>query len=154
MVYICSCWRRSLKNVLSMMTISDGNISRVTGLCAGIHRSPANSPQKCLYRGALMLSLICAWINGWANTRDAGDLRRHRAHHDVTVLTPLWPCVVIWGRASPFNNGSVSCFVPDGMKSLPDPMLTNNLLRVTCYTYFVAISPDIQWTLLPAELHL
>ena len=24
--------------------------------------------------------------NGWANNRDAGDLRRHRAHHDVTVM--------------------------------------------------------------------
>ena len=26
-----------------------------------------------------MSSLICAWINGWANNWDAGDLRRHRA---------------------------------------------------------------------------
>ena len=24
--------------------------------------------------------------NGWANNRDAGDLRRHRAHFDVTVI--------------------------------------------------------------------
>ena len=28
----------------------------------------------------------CAWINGWANHRDAGDLRRHRAYYDVTVM--------------------------------------------------------------------
>ena len=33
-----------------------------------------------------MFSLICAWINGWANNGDAGDLRRHRAHHDVIVM--------------------------------------------------------------------
>ena len=29
---------------------------------------------------------ICAWINGWINNREAGDLRHHRAHYDVTVM--------------------------------------------------------------------
>ena len=29
--------------------------------------------------GALMFSLICAWMNGWVNSREASDLRRHRA---------------------------------------------------------------------------
>ena len=52
----------------------------------GIHRSPVNSPHKGQWRGALMLSLICAWINGWVNNREAGDLRRYRAHYDVSVL--------------------------------------------------------------------
>ena len=33
-----------------------------------------------------MFSLIRAWTNGWANNRDAEDLRRHRAHYDVTVV--------------------------------------------------------------------
>ena len=40
------------------------------------------------WRGALMLSLICVWINGWANKREADDLRRYRAHYDVTAMTP------------------------------------------------------------------
>ena len=35
---------------------------------------------------ALMFSLICAWTNGWANTRDASDFRRHQAQYDVTVM--------------------------------------------------------------------
>ena len=52
----------------------------------GIHRSPVNSPHKGQWRGALMFSLICAWINGWVNNRKAGDLRRYRAHYDVTVM--------------------------------------------------------------------
>ena len=30
---------------------------------------------KCQWRGALMFSLTCTWINGWVNNRDAGDLR-------------------------------------------------------------------------------
>ena len=52
----------------------------------GIHRSPVNSPHKGQWHGTLMFSLICAWINGWANNREAGDLRRHRAHYDVIVM--------------------------------------------------------------------
>ena len=52
----------------------------------GIHQSPVNSPHKSQLRGALMSSLICAWINVWVNNRKADDLRRHRAHYDVTVM--------------------------------------------------------------------
>ena len=29
---------------------------------------------------------ICAWINGWVNNGEAGDLRCHRAHYDVIVM--------------------------------------------------------------------
>ena len=32
-----------------------------------------------------MFSLICVWING-VNNREAGDLRRYRAHYDVSVM--------------------------------------------------------------------
>ena len=38
------------------------------------------------WRGALMFSLIGAWTNHWVNNREAGDLRRHRAHNDVIVI--------------------------------------------------------------------
>ena len=54
----------------------------------GIHRSPVNSPHKRQWRGALMFSLICVWINGWVNNHNhkAVDLRRYRAHYDVIVM--------------------------------------------------------------------
>ena len=52
----------------------------------GIHRWPVDSPHKDQWRGTVMCSLICAWANRWANNRDAGDLRTHRAHDDVTVM--------------------------------------------------------------------
>ena len=70
------------------MTSSNGNICRVTGhLCGNSPvRSPVNSPHKGQWRGALMFSLICVWINGWVNNREAGDLRRYRAHYFVTVM--------------------------------------------------------------------
>ena len=52
----------------------------------GIHRSLANSPHKGQWRRALMFSLICVWINDWANNREAGVLRRYRAHYDIIVM--------------------------------------------------------------------
>ena len=52
----------------------------------GIHRSPVNSPHKGQWRGALMFSLICVSRNDWVNNREAGDLRRYRAHYDVIVM--------------------------------------------------------------------
>ena len=55
-------------------------------LVRGIHRSPVNYPHKGQWRGALMFSLICAWINGWVNNRETGDLRGNRAHYDIIVM--------------------------------------------------------------------
>ena len=49
--------------------------------------SPVNSLHKCQWRRILMFSLICAWINGWVTNCAAGDLRCHRAHYDVTVMS-------------------------------------------------------------------
>ena len=74
----------------------------------GIHRSPVNSPHTGQWRGALMFSLICTRINGWVNNGEAGHLRRHRAHYDVTVMSytlkwydhclylPQVRCMVYW----------------------------------------------------------
>ena len=56
-----------------------------------IYRSPMNSPHKDPWRGALMFSLICAWINGWVNNREADDLRCYRAHYDATIMYFLPP---------------------------------------------------------------
>ena len=63
----------------------------------GIHRSPVNSPHKGQWHGALIFSLICVWINGWVNNREAGDLRCYRAHSDVSVMfNSLWPGDTVW----------------------------------------------------------
>ena len=83
------CVRTSWKSEHKiMMTPSNGNIfSRSWPFVWGIHRSPVNSPHKGQWRGALTFSLICTWINGWVNNRKAGNLRRHRAHYDVTIMS-------------------------------------------------------------------
>ena len=67
-----------------MMTSPNGIIFPATGpLC------PVNSPHKGQWRGALIFSFICPWINSWVSNREAGDLRRHRAHYDVTAKTQI-----------------------------------------------------------------
>ena len=74
------------------MTSSNGNIFRVTGhLCEEftghrwIPRIMANDAE------LLMFSLICTWLHGWVNNHEAGDLRRHYAHYDVTVMITFQP---------------------------------------------------------------
>ena len=70
-----------------MMTSSNGNIFRVTGPLCGEFTGHRWIP---LTKGSdaelLMFYLTCAWIHGWVNNRDAGDLRRHRTHYDVIVM--------------------------------------------------------------------
>ena len=68
-----------------MMTSSNGNIFRVTGPLCGEFTGPGEFPA-VQWRGALMFSLICAWMNDWVNNREARDLRRHRGHYYVTVM--------------------------------------------------------------------
>ena len=69
----------------------------------GIHRSRVNSPHKSQWRGALTFSLICAWINGWVNNREAGDLRRHRALYDVIVMIPSNSLLSDWSNMQYFS---------------------------------------------------
>ena len=71
-----SWWRHQMETFSALLTI-----------CAGNSPVPVNSPHKGQWRGALVFSLICVWINGWVNNREAGDLRRYRAHYDVTVMS-------------------------------------------------------------------
>ena len=56
----------------------------------GIHRSPVNSPHKGQWHAAAVFSFICAWIHVWKNNREAGYLRRHRAHYVVTVMASTY----------------------------------------------------------------
>ena len=81
--------------------------SRYWAFVRVIHRSPVNSPHKGQWRSALMLSLICAWINGWVNSREADDLRCHHAHYDVTVMAKgLWIDLPLW------HDAAVTFFMP------------------------------------------
>ena len=56
-------------------------------ICEGNSPVPKEFPHKGQWRGALMFSLICVWINDWVNIREAGDLRRYCTHYDVIVMS-------------------------------------------------------------------
>ena len=68
------------------MTSSNGNIVRVTGALCGEFIDHRWIPLTKASDAELWFFFICAWINGWVNNREAGDLRRHRAHYDVIVM--------------------------------------------------------------------
>ena len=69
------------------MTTSNGDIFRVTGHLCGEFTGHRWIPRTKASNAELwLLSFICAWINGWVNNREAGDLKRHRAHYDATVI--------------------------------------------------------------------
>ena len=83
--------RESLKSAANRHdVITWKHFSRCWPFVRGIRRSPVNSPHKGQWRGALKISLICAWIKVWVNNREAGDLRHHRAHYDVIVINEIY----------------------------------------------------------------
>ena len=76
------CYVLNMVIYMLMMTSSNGNIFRVPGPLCGRRWIPLTNP----VTRSLDAFLSAPWINGWANNSDAGDLRRHRAHCDVTVM--------------------------------------------------------------------
>ena len=71
--FVVTWWRHQMETLSALLALSARN-------------SPVNSPHKSQWRAALMFSLICASMNAWVSNREAGDLRRHRAHYDVIVI--------------------------------------------------------------------
>ena len=69
-------WRHLMETFSALLALFAGELP-VTG----------EFPSKDQWRGALMFSLICVWINGWVNNPNAGDLRRQRVNYDVTIMT-------------------------------------------------------------------
>ena len=89
------------RRAATMMTSSNGNIFRVTGPLCGEFIGHRWIPRtKAGNASFVMFYLICARINGWVNSREAGDLGRHGAHHDVIVMR--YGVLTIWaGRCLP-----------------------------------------------------
>ena len=54
--------------------------------------------------GSLISSLFCARINGSVNNGEPGDLRRYRAHYDVTVIVLCDDQVCIMSRQQDLEN--------------------------------------------------
>ena len=78
-------WRQTKSQYLSYYddVIKWKHFPRYWPFVRGIHRPPVNSPHKGQWRGALMFSLICAWINRWLSKQSWGWWFE-------TLLRPLW----------------------------------------------------------------
>ena len=78
-------------SIFIMVTSSNGNIFRVTGPLCGEFTGHQWIPRTKASDAELWCFLWSApWINGSVNNREAGNLRRHRAHYDVIVMGD-WP---------------------------------------------------------------
>ena len=76
----------------TIMTSSNEHIFRVTSpFVRGIHLTKASDAE---HRNILWYA---PRINGWVNNREAGELRRHRAHYDV-ILMSLWDVIGRMGK--------------------------------------------------------
>ena len=72
---------------LGMMTLLNGSIFRSTVPLCGEFTGYRWIPHTKAGEAGLWCFLWSApWTNGWVNNREAGDLRRHRAHCDVIVM--------------------------------------------------------------------
>ena len=99
-----------------MMTSSNGSIPPVTSLLWGEFISHRWIP--LTKASDAELSLIRVRTNSWVNNRDVGDLRRHHAHHDVTVMMySIFKCVAVACHKIAHNSdsplpreGSICCW--------------------------------------------
>ena len=60
--------------------------SALLALCVGNSPATGEFPSQRPVTQSFDVFFVHAWINGWVNNREAGDLRRHRAHYDVIVM--------------------------------------------------------------------
>ena len=131
--------------------------SALLAIVRGSHRSPVISPHKGQWRGSLMFSLICVWINGWVNNGDAGDLRRHRSHYDVTVM--FLDVNDSYSNRQVIHDSDPACLVwqPPPSPPLPHSMIV--LLRgynLMWAQHFKCVSIIFDYTLMlkPQGLHI
>ena len=75
---LTSWWRHQMETFSALLVLCAEN-SPVTG------EFPTQRP---VTRSFDVFFDLCL-INGWVNNRETGDLRRHRAHYDVTVMMKL-----------------------------------------------------------------
>ena len=76
-------WHHQMETFSALPALCQGNPSVTGGF-------PSQRPAKRSFD----VFFICASTNDWVNSGDAGDLRRHHAHYDATVMQGMiqrWP---------------------------------------------------------------
>ena len=142
--------------------------SALLAICAAIHQDrwipppppPPPPPPKGQWHGALMFSLIWAWINGWVNYCEAGDLRCNRVHYDVTVMTGASyniSCHLISQQGK--SEGFDSCNQPSNLAQIGLKSLFLFFLWMTSFIQYQALciipnpSVNSNWSYSPVTLN-
>ena len=91
-------------------------------------------PSQSLVTRRFDVFFIYAWTNGWVNNRYAGDMRRHHAHSDVTVM--------VYGKTHPPFSGKLSehvnpLFKPHWASSFSVLSMWLFLLLPLLFLYFI-----------------
>ena len=84
----CSWWRHQMETFSALLAICAGNSPM-------IGEFPTQRP---VTRSFDVFFHLCVWINSWVNNREAGDLRRYRAHYDVIVAYVVFGTNIIHFR--------------------------------------------------------
>ena len=70
-------------------------LSALLAICAGNSPVTGEFPAQKPVKRSFDVFFDVHLNNGWVNNGEAGDLRRHRAHYDVTVVDNIVKVVVI-----------------------------------------------------------
>ena len=82
-------WRHQMETFSALLALCAGN-SPVSG------EFPAQRP----VTRSFDVSLICIWINGCENSREAGDLRSCHTHYEVIVMITWIVIIITWPNFS------------------------------------------------------
>ena len=118
------------------------HVPRYWPFVRGIHRSSVYSPHNGQWRGALMFAFICAWTNGWVNNREAGDLKRHRIHYDVTVMQLTIQTGAICSATSNPSNPTPETQFTKRSDVLPSKLLEARSREIRCYNDRITLKFD------------
>ena len=132
-----------------MMTSSNGSIFRVSGPLHGeftghrwIPLTKASDAQLWSFRWS------APWINCWVNNCEAGDLRRHHAHYDVTVM---WMRLGCRKRVISIGDAYMHQWTGSGWYQLVQSMLVTYLVSShypnQCWLVNWSTRNTIQWNL-------
>ena len=76
-IYHIAWWWHQMETFSTLQTLCEGNPPGTDGF-------PWQRP--VTRNSDTFFDVRCVWTNGWVNNRDAGDLKGHRAHFDITVM--------------------------------------------------------------------
>ena len=105
-----------IPDVHSTMIIKWKHFPRYWPFVRGIHRSPGGFPSQRPVTRSFDVFFDLGLNDGWTNSRDAGDLRRHHAHYEVSVMCDLYFV---------YYKNQVSVYNGDDLRYTQVPVCTN-----------------------------